>query len=186
MQLVVESWEQREKVDILSWVQDNLSKIRGHARKYLTYTPYEPEEFIQAAYEAALLAQNDESHEFKQSFWFHFKKACLNMTYSKGDKAIPCYHEEYIEFGSDDSPPTCISIQPAIDDTPTHQLSPNLEDSLISTALQEMTAKEREVWELLLLGMSLKKVAAILGKSKTAVIKLRESGKNRVKPIQKK
>jgi len=179
--------ESCEKTEILAWVAENISKIRSHSRKYLAYSPYECEEFIQAAYEAALLAYNDENHEFEQSFWFHYKKACLDMTYTKGDKTLPCFHEEYIEFGDDERPPTYVSTSPAEifeEDDATKSsdcLSHRQEEAVIRKALRVMTAKEREVWELLLLGMSLKKVAAILGKSKTAVIKLREAGKQRVK-----
>lgn len=185
MQLAREagSWE---KTNILAWVHKNMPKIRSHARKYLAYSPYEYDDFGQAAYEAALLAQNDRSHEFEQSFWFHFKKACLNMTYSKGDKSIVCFHEEYVEFGSDDRPPTNQQhFHPAIDDTPTCLLSHRQEEALIISTLAAMTAKEREVWELLLQGMSLKRIASIMGKSKTAVIKLKESAKKRVESFTK-
>jgi len=151
-----------EKTEALAWVAENISKIRGHSRKYLAYSPYECEEFMQAAYEAALLAHNDESHEFEQSFWFHYKKACMDMTYTKGDKTLPCFHEEYIEFGDDERSPTCVSTPPAEifeDDAtkPSDCLSHRQEEAVIRKALQAMTRKEREVWELLLLGMSLKK-----------------------------
>lgn len=171
--------EKRAAIDILVWVDENLPKIKGHARKYLAYSPYELEEFIQSAYEAAILAERCEGYEYEQAFWFHFKKSCLNMTYSHGNKKIKCFHEEYREFGDDDNPPTYIKVQPKIDDTINFTLSDVVGASIIRDALEIMTNKEKEVWELLLKGLGLKRTATYLGKSKTAVIKLRDAGKKR-------
>ena len=159
---------------VVEWVGKNKSKINSCINKYISYSPYEYEEFMQAAYEAALRAFYDKEHEFEQSFWFHFRKYCLEMTYTKGCKALPCFH---VEFG--ENLPAIQSTPPVINDA-TSCLSHRQEDVVVSMALSLMTKKEKEVWELLLLGFSLKKIAAVLGKSKTAVIKLREKGKRRL------
>lgn len=176
--IAVRREEKSEKIDIYTWVKENLPKIKRHAMKYLVYSPYELEEFVQAAYEAVILAERNVVYEFEQSFWFHFKKACLNMTYSHGDKRIKCYHEEYREFGDDDTPPThaYVSIQPTDSSDDTMAVSDDAKDTFFREALSLMTLKEREVWELLLKGEGLKKIAIHLGKSKTAVIKLKNAG----------
>lgn len=176
--IAVRREEKSEKIDIYAWVKESLPKIKRHAMKYLTYSPYELEEFVQAAYESAILAKRNVGYEFEQSFWFHFKKSCLNMTYSHGDKRIKCYHEEYREYGDDDTPPT-YAYQPTDSSDDTMAVSDDAKDTIFREALSLMTSKEKEVWELLLKGEGLKKIAICLGKSKTAVIKLKESGKKR-------
>lgn len=175
--------ERQQSIDIYLWVNENLPKIKKHAMKYRAFSPYELEEFVQSAYEAALLAEKNEGYEFERSFWFHFKKSCLNMTYSHGDKKIKCYHDEFREFGDDDNPPTyaCMTIQPTFstDKDDTMAISEDAKDAIFREALSLMTSKEREVWELLLRGLGIKQAATYLGKSKTAIIKLKEAGKKR-------
>jgi len=165
------------KVDVFTWIEDNLPKIRGHARKYLAYSPYDLEEFIQAAYECVLKAESDTDHDFERSFWFYYKKACKEMTYSKGYK-IPCFHEEYREqWEDDDTPPTIVPTQPVLNYSDDFSDVDEADKIMaVSEALSSMTKREKDAWKLLLNGISIKKTAAMLGISKTAVIKLRDSG----------
>ncbi|MDA8161663.1 MAG: hypothetical protein M0022_01975 [Desulfobacteraceae bacterium] len=94
--------------ELLHWVHGNLAKIKGHARKYLPYSPYEMEEFMQQAYEAAVRACGRSPQigpTFEKIFWSSFRIACIKMTYTHGEK-IDVYHEEYREFGDDEEAAT--------------------------------------------------------------------------------
>lgn len=175
-----------EKIDreteVINWVNANLHKISTHSRKYLPYSPYELDEFIQTAYEAALVAASNIEYEFERSFWFHFKKACLNMTYNKGLKSVLCQHKEFREYGDDDNPPTFIAIGKT-EQSQSYEYPASQVSGVISYALSKMTAKEREVWKHLLQGRSVNMTARILNKSKTAVIKLKLAGERRVESL---
>lgn len=159
----------------ITWLEENIYKIKGHARRYLASSPYELEEFIQTAYEVALSIEQHDEYVFEQTFWLNYKKSCRNMLYNKGDKRIQCVHEEYIEFGSQEKKATNISV------LPNYIEEDNQEDKdvLVKKVLAVMTDKEREVWELLLDGWNLKEISRRLNKSKTAVIKLKTAGLNR-------
>ena len=62
--------------DAIEWVDQNAKKIAGHSRKYLPYAPYDQEDFLQDAYEAALEAAKvsmDRQIFFPACFWNLYK-----------------------------------------------------------------------------------------------------------------
>jgi len=42
--------------EAIGWVNENAKTILGHIRKYLPFAPYDQEDYLQDAYEAALAA----------------------------------------------------------------------------------------------------------------------------------
>ncbi|WP_020678158.1 hypothetical protein [Geopsychrobacter electrodiphilus] len=60
----------------IAWVDQNAKQIAGHSRKYLPYAPYDQEDFLQDAYEAALEAATVSMERqvfFPACFWTLFK-----------------------------------------------------------------------------------------------------------------
>ena len=59
--------------DAITWVDQNAKQIIGHSRKYLPFAPYDQEDFLQDAYEAALEAtkvSTDRQVPFLPAFGF--------------------------------------------------------------------------------------------------------------------
>jgi len=67
----------------IAWVDQNAKQITGHSRKYLPYAPYDQEDFLQDAYEAALEAaaiSEDRQVFFPACFWTLFKGKIAAVT----------------------------------------------------------------------------------------------------------
>jgi hypothetical protein len=75
--------------DAILWVDQNVKQIQGHTRKYLPFAPYDQEDFLQDAYEAALEAVNvsaDRQIPFPACFWILFKGKVSDVTPNPGSK----------------------------------------------------------------------------------------------------
>lgn len=69
--------------DAISWVDQNAKKIAGHSRKYLPFAPYDQEDFLQDAYEAALeavLISTERQIPFPACFWVLYKSKISAVT----------------------------------------------------------------------------------------------------------
>jgi hypothetical protein len=75
--------------DAISWVDQNAKQIIGHSRKYLPFAPYDQEDFLQDAYEAALEAVEvsmERQIPFPACFWVLFKGKVSAVTPNPGSK----------------------------------------------------------------------------------------------------
>lgn len=188
---------EKEKTEVFEWVKKELPKIRGFIRKYKNYSPYEEEEFISQAYLTAVEAEaraRSNCKGYDYYFWSLFKQACREMTYTKGYR-IPCYHEEYVEFGDDDKAPTKLpkkywnndNIFEDMDDGSCsgngngHIEVEKLREKKIKKALSLMTPLERKVWRYLLKGQRVCDIAKKMGYKRQYIQKLRNKGMERVK-----
>lgn len=75
--------------DAVSWVDQNAKQIVGHSRKYLPFAPYDQEDFLQDAYEAALEAVEvsmERQIPFPACFWVLFKGKVSDVTPNPGSK----------------------------------------------------------------------------------------------------
>jgi hypothetical protein len=75
--------------DAITWVDQNAKQIIGHSRKYLPFAPYDQEDFLQDAYEAALEAtkvSTDRQVPFPACFWILFKGKVSAVTPNPGSK----------------------------------------------------------------------------------------------------
>ncbi len=184
--------------DVLKWVEDNLPQIKGHARKYLAYSPYELEEFVQQAYETALAVRKDnrlKTVSFERIFWSSFRVDCLGMTYTRGRSDV--FHDEYQEFGDEESPATEMpaeflidgeQIFDSIDGQPepfdiVDDLSPEKRKMVVRRALDLMTFKERRAWEFRLAGHTRRETARLMGVSRQNVQNFLKRGLMRVKDL---
>ena len=184
--------------DVLKWVEDNLPQIKGHARKYLAYSPYELEEFVQQAYETALAVRKDnrlKTVSFERIFWSSFRVDCLGMTYTHGRSDV--FHDEYQEFGDGESPATetpaellidgeeifdSIDGQPELFDI-VDDLSPEKRKMVVRRALDLMTFKERRAWEFRLAGYTRRETARLMCVSRQNVQNFLKRGLMRVKDL---
>lgn len=67
----------------LQWVQANERQIRGKAKKFQAYSPYDVEDYIQDANEAAILAVQvcrAKQVSFQETFWRIFKNHASNVS----------------------------------------------------------------------------------------------------------
>ena len=184
--------------DILKWVEDNMPQIKGHARKYLAYSPYELEEFVQQAYETALAARMDnrlKAIPFERIFWSSFRVDCLGMTYTHGRSDV--FHDEYQEFGDEESPATETpaeflidgeKIFDSIDGQPepfdiVDDLAPEERKMVVRRALDLMTFKEQRAWEFRLAGYTRRETARLMGVSRQNVQNFLKRGLMRVKDL---
>lgn len=183
--------------ELLRWVNDNLPKIRGHARKYLSYSPYELDEFVQQAYETALRASGESLRKgisFEQIFWSSFRIACLKMTYTHGDR-IEVYHEEYREFGDEETMATQVPVdlltgeREIIHSIDGHQdksdlldgLSPEERKILVREVFDLMLPKEKKAWEFHFQGFSIRETAKLIGVTRQRIQNLMKRGLRRVR-----
>ena len=184
--------------DILKWVEDNLPQIKGHARKYLAYSPYELEEFVQQAYETALGVRKDnrlKTVSFERIFWSAFRVDCLGMTYTHGRSDV--FHDEYQEFGDEESPATETpaellidgeKIFDSIDGQPepidiVDDLSPEERKMVVRRALDLITFKERRAWEFRIAGYTRRETARLMDVSRQNVQNFLKRGLMRVKDL---
>lgn len=69
--------------EAIDWVDQNTKQIIGHAKKYLPFAPYDRDDFLQDAYEAALEASgvsNERQISFPACFWIVFKGKISDVT----------------------------------------------------------------------------------------------------------
>ena len=184
--------------ELLSWICENLPKIKGHAKKYLSYSPYELEEFIQQAYETAVKACVDSLQKgvsFEKIFWSSFRIACLKMTYTHGEK-IEVYHEEFREFGDEDERATRLPAEflsgrkevfHSMDDDCRDQIeiidsmSPQEQKIAVSQVLALMDPRERRAWEFHFQGYSGRETAKLMGVTRQRVQNLMKRGLRRAR-----
>lgn len=82
----MQSFSPEEAID---WVDQNAKQILGHTRKYLPFAPYDQEDFLQDAYEAALEASKiseERQIPFPACFWVLFKGKISDVTPNPGSK----------------------------------------------------------------------------------------------------
>ena len=87
--------------EAIGWVNENTKPILGHIRKYLPFAPYDQEDYLQDAYEAALAAvqvARDRQVPFVACFWIVFRRRITEVT----------PHPESKHHGGSQSPPTTI------------------------------------------------------------------------------
>ena len=184
--------------ELLHWVRGNLAKIKGHARKYLPYSPYEMAEFIQQAYETAVrtCARSPQmGPTFEKIFWSYFRIACIKMTYTHGEK-IDVYHEEYREFGDEDEAATRVPSEyradgkvvfRAMDDDcrdPIEiidSMSPQEQKIAVQEVLALMDQRERRAWEFHFQGYSGRETAKLMGVTRQRVQNLLKRGLRRAR-----
>lgn len=85
--------------EAVAWVTRNARTIGGHSLKYLTYAPYGQEDYLQDAYEAAIIAARvsaERNIPFQACFWVTFK----------GRLAAVTPHPESAHHGGSASPPS--------------------------------------------------------------------------------
>jgi RNA polymerase sigma factor (sigma-70 family) len=183
--------------ELLKWLHDNMLKIKGHARKYLAFSPYELDEFVQQAHETALRAYEGSVRKgipFEHIFWSSFRIACLKMTYTQGEK-IEVYHEEYREFADDETVATMVPVDllagekeiiHSIDGRPDEcelvdSLSADEQKIVIREVLELMLLKERQAWELRFQGFSTRESARLMGVTRQRIQNLLKRGLRRVR-----
>jgi len=194
---IVEPLPELSGENLLRWIKDNLPKIRGHARKYLSYSPYDIEEFVQQAHETALRACEDcirKGISFEQIFWSSFRIACLKMTYTHGEK-IEVYHEEYREFGDDAMMATMVPVDLLTGEKEiilsldgchdeggmVDSLSPEEQKIMIREVLELMLPKEKRAWEFHFQGFSIRETAKLMGVTRQRIQNLMKRGLRRVR-----
>ncbi len=184
--------------ELLHWVSENLPKIKGHAKKYLSYSPYELEEFIQQAHETAVKACGDSLRKgvsFEKMFWSSFRIACIKMTYTHGEK-IDVYHEEFREFGDEDEMATRVPAEflasrkevfRSMDDDCRDaieiidSMSPQEQKIAVSQVLALMDPRERRAWEFHFQGYSVRETAKLMGVTRQRVQNLLKRGLRRAR-----
>lgn len=184
----------------LSWVAMHTGRIAWRARKFIPYSPYTKDDFIQQSYIAAYGAikksmKRGEPERFESYFWVELKSQYSRMatdpskrTILGGDASLsPCIREEYREDGNNEKPATRQSTKIH---TPQKLIeTENIEDevvrnSSIRKALSVMTIRQRQVWEFLL-GYhgqipTTREIGRRIGITRQRVEKLRDKGLRRV------
>ena len=189
--------------ELLAWLAGAERQIRGHARKYLSHSPYDLEEFIQQAYEVALTAREAALRKgapFEKVFWSSFRIACIHMTYTHG-KRLGISHEEYREYGDEagaafQAPAELLTdvqeMSEAADTGPGTDPADGLRDWSLSPPqkmaatrqiLVLMTPKERRAWEYHLAGRSRRQTARTMGVSRQCIQNLLRRGLKRAKRL---
>jgi DNA-directed RNA polymerase specialized sigma24 family protein len=87
--------------EAVRWVQEHAKVIQGHVRKYLPFAPYDQDDYLQDAYEAALTAvqiAKDRQIPFAACFWIVFRRRITAVT----------PHPESRHRGGSKSPPMTI------------------------------------------------------------------------------
>ena len=183
---------------LLEWLAGAERQIRGHARKYLSHSPYEMEEFVQQAHETALTARDvalRKGAPFEKVFWSSFRIACIHMTYTCG-RRDKISHEEYQESGDEDAlatrtPAELLTGGEDILDVdgrpgtsgPFDGLSTAQRKTFARQILDLMTPRERLAWEYALKGKTRRQTARIMGATRQCVQNLLRRGINRAKRL---
>ncbi len=160
------------------WVTNNEATIKGYVHKYRNFSPYEESDFMQEAYESAMIAivrSQEKGIPFESAFWVIFRNQINEIIphtgYTKGSNSVPshlCTGNEKV----------LTRIQAR------HQRQPDIE-GLYNYVCQVLTEKERTVLSLSLgLGdegrLSLKEIAQHLGCVESNVRDTLKRGLNRI------
>jgi DNA-binding CsgD family transcriptional regulator len=174
--------------------------IRTYARKFMIFSPYEIRDYLSEAHVAAYEAmkaciKNGEEHMYERYFWTLVKSAFARMSTNPSQKdVIPgedagpmavvfeTYAEEWTEREGKEKRPTRVVSSAQ---TPGRLFRPESIESIlharqVRAALAAMTAKQRDVWLLIMEGRDASEIARILGASRQNVEKLRETGLKKV------
>ncbi len=80
------------------WVTDNETIIKGFIHKYRNFSPYEECDFMQEAFEAAMIAtvrSREKEIPFESAFWMIFRNQINEITphpgYTKGSNSVPSH-----------------------------------------------------------------------------------------------
>lgn len=105
--------------EAVAWVDQNAKIIRGHIRKYDPFAPYDQEDFLQDAYEAALVAAKvsaERQISFPSCFWVTFKGKISEVTpnpdskrhggsFSPPSNQCSSFEFEFFDWGNSPSRP---------------------------------------------------------------------------------
>jgi RNA polymerase sigma factor (sigma-70 family) len=182
--------------DAISFVSDKKRKkiIEKVARKFMNFSPYEVADYVceapAVAFEALRLSrEKGEPEKAEGYFWVLLKNAFGRISTNPaqqdvvpGEDAGPlaCIFEEYTEEWNEEGgrSPTAVSTS----STPLQRVMrrETLESLVLNKGLQSalelMTEKEREVWQMIFDGKSSQEIAEKLGTSRQNVEKLRDRG----------
>lgn len=138
--------------DAIAWVDENTKQIAGHSRKYLPYAPYDQEDFLQDAYEAALEAA---TLSMERQFFF---PACFWTLYKGKISAVTPNPDSRCKAGSSAPPRTSCDSSDftsklfSQEETPCHlDLLFNIDiDQIYPFVRHCLTPKEEQILEALL------------------------------------
>src|SRR5690242_10560896 len=86
-------YSQGEAMDFLmavEWVRDNEAVIKGNISRYRNFSPYEECDYMQEAFEAAMIATlrcQKKQISFEAAFWKVFRRQVSIITPNPGDKS---------------------------------------------------------------------------------------------------
>jgi len=171
---------------VVQWVDGNIRKVKGRAAKFLRYSPYDMEDFIQQAYATALTAVEVSMIQdipFEACFWILFTAESRMM--ASNPVTRNCYEEFTEDYTEKGYAPTFVQElhQPAMDDTGIGKEDLELIEVLIDMALSVMAPRQREVWRYLLSDThyATAEIAEALKVKRQVIEELRESGLRRVR-----
>ena len=170
----------------IQWVEKNVKKIKGRAVKFLRYSPYDMEDFIQQAYVAALSAADVAQRRgiaFEACFWILFSAESRKM--ASDPVTRNCFEEfrdDYMEEALSPTFPHEFRELPW-DGDGIGEEDQELTDELTEMALSMMTARQGVVWRYLLSKRhySSLEIAKLMNVTRQVVEELRDTGLRRVK-----
>ena len=193
-ELEVESQNEALWMQAYEFVGSTKQKIIGFARKFLPYSCYSLDEFIQQAYESAYRGFR-KYHEKTQNskvrieklregyFWKQYLKDCWKMT----NVTLAAFFTEYREYSEDGAPATTVAssipdpLETTIQNRETldNELKELIQKERFKKALLLMTKRERQLWGYLL-GChgkiySIYELTSVLGLKKSRLIALRNN-----------
>lgn len=170
----------------VQWVAKNARKIKGRAAKFLRYSPYDMEDFLQQAYVTALAAVDislTRDVPFEACFWVLFSAESRMM--ASNPVTRNCFEEFREEYTEEGLSPTLIqeSYQVPWDGDGIGEEEQELTGELREKALSTMTDRQREVWGYLLSERhySTLEIAKVMKVTRQVVEELRDAGLKRVK-----
>jgi DNA-binding CsgD family transcriptional regulator len=175
--------------------------ITRYARKFMIFSPYEIRDYLSEAHLAAYEAmkaciKNGEEDRYERYFWTLVKSAFAMMSTNPSQKDVvpgkdagpmavffETYTEEWSEREGEEKRPTSVasSTQTLGRLFRLESIESTLRARQVRAALAAMTAKQRDVWLLIIEGRDTSEIAQILGGSRQNVEKLRETGLKNVK-----
>jgi RNA polymerase sigma factor (sigma-70 family) len=128
----------------IDWVRRNERLIRRNIEKYYIYSPYEEDDYMQEAFESAIIADHvskAKSISFESAFWQDFRKNLSQVipnsnTSRYGSNSIPSFlFAEEIDIGE----------IAQVDETPKHDL-----EEIFNKISRHLTDRENAVFTLAL------------------------------------
>lgn len=180
-------------------MNNNRKKITKYSGKYLPFSPYSPEDFIQQAYISAFEAIKESTKKkdvkFESCFWVRFKSDCCDMATNpskmdvvpESEDKSPCvfeeYREEYSEENHKPATPQIVWNLTQFDFLDETEALAN--KASIREAMNVMTLRERLIWDYIL-GLctpayTIQELASIETVSRQCIAKLRDNGLERVR-----